>query len=61
MCLLSGLGALFSVGVEACKGRCVCDVRCAVVLHCWVGSDCGPNRGEFVVLKARGVVTGGVA
>ena len=56
-------GALFSVGVEVRQGRCVCDGLLLVLLSCIVGL--GVNMGltgvMFVVLKARGVVTGGVA
>ena len=36
-------------------------VRCAVVLHCWVGVFVGLTGAMFVLLKARGVVTGGVS
>ena len=36
-------------------------VRCAVVLHCRVGVIMGPTGVMFVVLKAKGVVTGVVA
>ena len=30
-------GALFSVGVEVCEGRCVCDGLLGVLLTCIVG------------------------
>ena len=55
-------GVLFSVGDEVSEGRYVCDGLLGVLLSCivgWVG-DYGPNRVMFVVLKARGVVAGGV-
>ena len=41
-------GALLSVGVSVSEGRCVCDelLRCAIVLHCWVGGDYVPNGGD---------------
>ena len=56
-------GALFSVGVEVCEGRCVCDRLLGVLLSCIVGLGVivGLIWVMFVVLKARGVVTGGVA
>ena len=64
--MLSGLGApcsLFSVSVEVCKDHCVCDGLLGVLLSCIVGSGVivGLTGVMFVVLKARGVVTGGVA
>ena len=49
-------GALFNVGVEVCECRCVCDGLLGVLLSCIVGWGV-----MFVVLKARGVVTCGVA
>ena len=56
-------GALFSVGVEVSEGRRACDELFGVLLSCIVGY--GVIRGltgvMFVFLKARGVVTGGVA
>ena len=56
-------GALFSDGVEVCEGRCVCDVLLGVLLSCIVGRGVivGLTGVMFVVLKARGVVTRGVA
>ena len=56
-------GALFSVGVEVCEGRCVCDELLGVLLSCIVGWGVimGLTGVMFVVLKARGIVTGGVA
>ena len=56
-------GALFSVGVEVCEGRCACDGLLGVLLSCIVGWGVivGLTGMMFVVLKARGVVTGGVA
>ena len=55
--------ALFSVGVEVCEGRCVCDGLLGVLLSCIVGWGVivGLTGVMFVVLKVRGVVTGGVA
>ena len=49
-------GAL--VGVEVCRGRCVCDGLLGVLLSCIVGSGVilGLTGVMFVVLKARGVV-----
>ena len=56
-------GALFNVGVEVCKGRCVCDGLLGVLLSCIVGwvVIVGRTGVMFMVLKAMGVVTGGVA
>ena len=56
-------GALFSVGVEVCEGHCVCDRLLGVLLSCIVGWGVivGLTGVMFVVLEARGVVTGGVA
>ena len=56
-------GALFSVGVEVCEGRFVCDGLLGVLLSCIVGWRVivGLTGVMFVVLKAKGVVTGGVA
>ena len=56
-------GALFSVGVEVCEGCCVCDGLLGVQLFCIVGWGVfvGLTGVMFVVLKARGVVSGGVA
>ena len=56
-------GALFSVGVEVCECHGVCDGLLGVLLFCIVGSVVimGLTGVIFVVLKARGVVTGGVA
>ena len=56
-------GALFSVDVEMCEGRCVCDGLLGVLLSCIVGWGVivGLTGVMFVVIKARGVVTGGVA
>ena len=61
--MLSGLGALFSVGVEVCEGRCVSDGLLGVLLSCIVGWGVivGLAGVMFVVLTARCVVTGGVA
>ena len=55
------LGALF--GVEVGEGCCVCDGLFGVLMSCIVGWGVivGLTRVMFVVLKARGVVTGGVA
>ena len=36
MCLLCGLGALFSVDVEVNESRCVCDRLLSVLLSCIV-------------------------
>ena len=56
-------GALFGVGVEVCWGRCVCDGLLGMLLSCIVRSGVivSLTGVMFVVLKARGVVTGGVA
>ena len=56
-------GALFSVGVEVCEGSCVCDGLLGVLLSCIVrwGVIVGLTGVMFAVLKAGGVVTGGVA
>ena len=56
-------GALFSIGVEVCKGRCVCDGLLGVLLSCIVvwGVIVGLTGVMFLVLKSRGVGTGGVA
>ena len=61
--MLNGLSALFSVGVEVCEGSCVCDGLLGVLLSCIVGLEVivGLTGVMFVVLKARGEVTGGVA
>ena len=32
-------GALFSVGVEVCEGRCVCDGLLGVLLSCMLGGE----------------------
>ena len=55
--------ALFRVGVEVCEGRCVSDGLLGVLLSCIVGWGVivGLTGAMFVVLKARGAVTGGVA
>ena len=56
-------GALFSVGVEVREGHCVCDGLLGVLLSCifgW-GVIVSLTGVMFVVLKARCVVTGGVA
>ena len=55
--------ALFSVGVELSEGRWVCGMLLGVLLSCIVGWRVimGLTGVMFVVLKARGVVTGGVA
>ena len=56
-------GALFSVGVEVCEGRCVCGGLLGVLLTCIVGWGVivGLTVVMFVVLKTRGVVTGSAA
>ena len=56
-------GALLSTGVQVCKGHCVCDGLLCVLLSCIVGWGVilVLTGVIFVVLKARGVVTGGVA
>ena len=56
-------GALFSVGVEACECRCVSDGLLGVLLSCIVGWGVivGLTGVMFVILKARCVVTEGVA
>ena len=55
--------ALFSVSVEVCEGPCVCDVLLGVLLSCIVGWGLivSVTGVVFVVLKAKCVVTGGVA
>ena len=55
-------GALFSVGVEVCEDCCVCDGLLGVlscIVRWWV--IMGLTGVMFVVLKARGLVIGGVA
>ena len=56
-------GALFSVGVEVCMGRCVSDGLLGVLFSCIIGWGVivGLAGVMFVVLKATCVVTGGVA
>ena len=48
-------GALFSVGVEVCEGRCVCGGLLGVLLTCIVGWGviAGVTWVMFVVHKAR--------
>ena len=52
-------GALFSVGVEVCEGRCVCDGLLSCIIG-W-GMIVGLTVLMFMALEARCVVTGGVA
>ena len=54
---------LFSVDVEVREGLCVCDELLGVLLSCIVGWGMivGLTGVMYVVLKARGVVTRGLA